>query len=159
MLNYDRILVPVDFSSDSMAALEAAIALAKKLAGQQTVIALHVVDDGLPVSVSTGIVRKARAEGNQAGQSHALKKLERALANIDPGEEILEADVVIHKPASEAICMYAVNKNIDLIVIGAQGKAGSLRRLVLGSTMAQVQKAAPCAVLSVKDPAANQTEE
>lgn len=158
-MNFDRILVPVDFSHDSLAALEHAIALAKKLTGPQTVIALHVVDDGLPVSVSTGIARGARAEGEQASKKDAKQKLDKFLAGIDPGEELLEADVVIHKPASEAICLYAASKDIDIIVIGAQGKAGALRRFVLGSTMEQVQKGAPCAVLAVKDPARNQSEE
>jgi len=152
MLTFDRLLVPVDFSEDSMAVLKLAIRLAKKLMGPQTVVALHVVDEGLPVNISTGIVRKPRGEGEKAAKKKGTERLEKFLENIDPGEEILQADVVIGKPPSEVICRYAEEHKFDVIVIGAQGKSGALRRFVLGSTMARVQRYAPCPVLAFKDP-------
>jgi nucleotide-binding universal stress UspA family protein len=154
MLDFDRLLVPVDFSHDSLAALEYALALARKLNGSQTVIALYVVDEGLPAALaSSSLASQGSAESERQQKKTAINQLQKFVATLDPGEEKLEIDVVIGRPASEEICKYAALNKIDMIVIGAQGK-GALRRLVLGSTMQQVQRFAPCPVLGVKDPSA-----
>ncbi len=154
MLEFDRILVPVDFSRDSMAAAEYAIALAKKIQGSQTVTVLYVVDEGLPIAVeSRATGSQGKAESEKQLKKHAMAQLEKFIEPIDPGEENLEAAVVVGRPASEQICRFAAERGYDLIVIGHQGR-GKLRKLVLGSTTQQVQRYAPCPVLSVKDPAA-----
>ncbi len=153
MLKFDRILVPVDFSPDSMQALHYAVALAKKLKGPQLVVALHVVDEGLPTFL------ESRSVGSLSASEHEkeLEKLTREqltkwINDIVPGEETIEPAVIIGKPASSMICRYAGKRGFDVIVIGNQGR-GALRRLVLGSTVQQVQRVAPCPVLAVKDPA------
>ena len=81
----------------------------------------------------------------------ATEQIEAFVAAVDPGEETLEIAVVAGRPVSETICNFASGGQVDMIVIGAQGK-GALRRLVLGSTMQQVQRLATCPVLAVKDP-------
>jgi len=154
MLDFDRLLVPVDFSRDSLAALGYALALARKLEGRQTVIALHVVDEGLPAALeSSAHASQGAAEGERQQKKNAIQQLRKFVSSIDPGDESLETDVVIGRPASDEICKYAARNRIDMIVIGSQGK-GALRRLVLGSTMQQVQRLAPCPVLGVKEPSA-----
>lgn len=52
------------------------------------------------------------------------------------------------KPAAE-IVKFAAEKDVDLIVIGTQGKRG-LERLLLGSVAESVIRTAPCRVLVVK---------
>jgi len=154
MLSFDRILVPVDFSRDSMAAVEYAMALAYKLEGPQTVVVLYVVDEGLPIAMeSMTIGGQGKVESEKELKAKALEQLGRFTEHIDCREEIVECLVTIGRPASEQICRIAADHDFDLIVIGHQGK-GKLRKLVLGSTTQQVQHHAPCPVLSVKDPAA-----
>ena len=153
MLKFDRILVPVDFSQDSLAALHYALALASKLQGPQTLTVLHIIDEGLPLSVDTSSVgSQARREGERQLKKVATKELERFIATIDPGEEVLETAVVVGRPASRRICRYAEDRGYDMIVIGSQGK-GALERLVLGSTMQSLQRRATIPVLAVKNPA------
>ena len=159
MFTFDRILVPVDFSRDSMAAVGYALALAKKLTGPQTVVVLHVVDEGLPVAVeSSSVASQGRREQERAMKKSALEKLEKWLAGVDTGEESFEHAVVIGRPASEQICRFAAENDVDILVVGNQG-SGALRRWVLGSTTQQVQKHATVPVLAVKDPAALRDEE
>jgi nucleotide-binding universal stress UspA family protein len=154
MLKFDRLLVPVDFSRDSMAALGYAMDLAAKLKGPQTVVALYVVDEGLPVALEASSVgSQGRKEQERAMKKAATEQLEAFVATVDPGEESIETAVVTGRPVSETICTFAADSRVDMIVIGAQGK-GALRRLVLGSTMQQVQRLATCPVLAVKDPSA-----
>jgi nucleotide-binding universal stress UspA family protein len=159
MLGFDRILVPVDFSADSMAAVGYAMALAKKLQGPQTVVVLYVVDEGLPVVLeSSSHASQGSKEQERSLKKAAVARLETWLAGVDTGEESIEHAVVVGRPASEEICEFAEETGVDLIVVGTQGK-GSLRRLVLGSTVTQVQKYATVPVLAVKDPAAHAVDE
>ena len=159
MFSFDKILVPVDFSRDSMAAVGYAMALATKLQGSQTVVVLFVVDEGLPVALeSHGQASQGSKEQQRTLKKTAGEKLDTWLASVAPGEEKLERAIVVGRPASEIICQYAADNDFDMIVIGIQGK-GALRRLVLGSTAKQVQKYAEVPVLAVKDPAALRDEE
>ena len=159
MFTFDRILVPVDFSRDSMAAVGYAMALAKKLTGSQTVVVLHVVDEGLPVAVeSSSVASQGRREQEHAMKAEAKDKLAKWLSAVDTGEEFIEHAVVIGRPAAEQICLYAAENDVDLLVVGNQG-SGALRRWVLGSTTQQVQKHSSVPVLAVKDPAAMRDEE
>jgi nucleotide-binding universal stress UspA family protein len=159
MLKFDRLLVPVDFSRDSMAALGYAMDLARKLQGPQTVVALYVVDESLPVSLeSSSVGSQGRKEQERALKKSAIRQLKTFVEAVDQGEETIETAVVTGTSVSEQICKYAGENRIDMVVIGAQGK-GALRRLVLGSTMQQVQRSAPCPVLAVKDPSASQDTE
>lgn len=157
MLGFDRLLVPVDFSADSLAAVGYAMALARKLQGSQTVVVMYVVDEGLPVTVGSKSPQGER-EQERALKDDALAKLEAFVAQIEPGEEHIEYAVQIGQPAADVICTYAADRGVDMIIIGAQGK-GAVRRFVLGSTSQQVQRFATVPVLSVKDPAALMHEE
>ncbi|MBT3219111.1 MAG: universal stress protein [Proteobacteria bacterium] len=151
MLRFDRLLVPVDFSKYSMAALEYALALAKKLNGPQTLVVLHVAE-GLPHFLESS------SKGTQPGKEHekemkrvAKEEIKRFIKKVDAGEEKIDFAVIVGKPAAEKIAQYADDKGFDAIVIGSQGK-GALERLVLGSCMLQVQRLANCPVLAVKHP-------
>ena len=156
MLKFDRLLVPVDFSRDSMAALGYAMDLAGKLQGPQTVVVLYVVDESLPVALeSSSLGSQGRKEQERALKKSATEQLKTFVSGVDPGEETIETAVVTGTPVAEQICKFADDTGVDMVIIGSQGK-GALRRLVLGSTMQQVQRQATCPVLAVKDPAASQ---
>jgi len=79
-----------------------------------------------------------------------LREGEKALARIRDmaGDVALETVILEGKPAAE-IVRYAREKEIDLIVIGTQGKRG-IERILLGSVAESIIRTAPCKVLVVK---------
>lgn len=145
MFDLKRILVPVDFSEPSVAALETAIEVAKRWEGA-VVTVLHVY--GVPVyAYVEGTVLPPQILSEIAGAAQdAVAKLctERA----DRG--------VTLRPVSELgtpmdIVRRAVEEKTDLIVMGTRGRTG-LPHILLGSVAEKVVRHAPCAVLTVRGP-------
>ena len=77
------------------------------------------------------------------GVHEALAKLK---ADHQDGVPELHTAVVAAEHAVVAICDYAREHDIDLIVMGATGRGG-VSRLLVGSTAERVARHAPCAVL------------
>jgi nucleotide-binding universal stress UspA family protein len=78
------------------------------------------------------------------------KEAEDTLARIRTKAEGVNLETVVleGKPTAE-IVRFASENEIDLIVIGTQGKRG-FERLLLGSVAEHVVRSAPCKVLVVK---------
>ena len=130
MQTLQSILVPLDGSPPSLAALEHAAVLAEDYGA--TIEALHVVadiDTATPVGDTgdaiEGAVRRAEAA---LGRSISLRSVVG-----DPIREIVEAA-----------------RGVDLVVIGTHGFVGRLHAL-LGSVAEGVVRNAPCPVLTVHD--------
>jgi nucleotide-binding universal stress UspA family protein len=151
MFRFERLLVPVDFSPDSVAALRYALAMAQRLEGEQRVLALHVVDNVLPLPVeSSQLASSSRKEHERELVRAAQQRLDQLVADLRAEAEILEAMVKVGEPASEIIAEVARQQGIDLIVVGGEGRGGALRRFVMGSTISQLQHRSPCPVLAVR---------
>ena len=142
---FKRILVPVDFSAASRAALWRASELAASLGA--SVELLHVLE--LPetqVLGSEGYVPlppEYRAAVTQQAETHFKDWL--STATVDPAirHELREG-----KPFVE-ITNYARDHAIDLIVMGMHGR-GTVSHLLLGSVTVHVIRTAPCPVLVVR---------
>jgi len=137
----DRILIATDGSEKNRPSLEEGIKIAR--AFDAAVYAVYVIDVGAFSSMSADMpigdtYRIIKAEAEQAFSR--IKTL--------AGDMPVETSVLEGRPAAE-IVKFAVAKNIDLIVIGTQGKKG-LERLLLGSVAEEVIRSAPCKVLVVK---------
>lgn len=142
---YDRILVPTDGSDRSSAAARHAIDMATKY--DATIEAIHVVDTTTGwLAVSKDEVRDALRDLGQDTGGAALAEVERLAgeAGVDCQSALLEGS-----PADE-ILGYVADNDIDLVVIGAHGRAGLERRL-LGSVTDRVVGACPVPVLTVRD--------
>jgi len=88
--------------------------------------------------------------------NHAHESFQRASAILkELGIEA--AQVARVGNAADEITYYAQEKNVDLIVVGAQGR-GLLERMLIGSTSETVAQNATCSVLVVR-PQAEQTEQ
>lgn len=142
------ILVPVDFSPCSRAALDRALDLGERLGG--TVTLFHAVDasgillGGAEHHVNVAELAARIAEGARAD-------LDRLAAEADPGRRrIARTEVVDGRPA-EAIVEAARREGAGLIVMGTRGRTG-LPRLLLGSVAERVVRLAPCDVLVVHGP-------
>jgi nucleotide-binding universal stress UspA family protein len=139
---YDRILVPVDGSENSNAALEEAIKLAKFTGGKITV--MHVY-----LRWSTAFID----ESTQKGLHKEIKNVAKTV--LDDAEKIAAVEnfnvetLLAEGNAVEEIVKTADSGHFDLIVMGARGVSKFIE-LVLGSVSRGVLEKATCPVLITK---------
>lgn len=135
------ILVPVDGSDPSLAALEHAVALAED--GSTEVEVLHVdVPDASAVSTSSRLGPNLRHE--------RARRLEDA---VDHARALLGSRIQLRTETGDplrTIVEVASEGGHDLIVIGTHGRVGRLQAL-LGSVAQGVVRNAPCPVLTVRE--------
>lgn len=145
MFTVTSLLVPIDFSENSLRAL----ALAKEVArgSQATLHLLHVVEPVVyPADWSYAQVGFADIEQELADTSQ--KELE-ALATTLTGKGFSVQTATRRGRASDEICTYAVESGISIIAIGTHGRSG-FEHFLFGSTTERVLRKAPCPVLSVR---------
>jgi len=141
---YNKILVPVDFSSHSGEALDHAVDLAKQFGAELHVA--HVFSPPLPlvspyeVAMTTELFEEAR----RSAADRLGKEVSRVSeSGIQVVTHLLEA------PPAPAIVELAERLEADLIVMGTRGNTG-LKHVVLGSVAERTLRLAPCHVLAVK---------
>lgn len=139
------ILVPTDFSDKSLVALDYGRVLAARSRG--TLHVLHVVPPAIGVGGATFWACSHSDRGNRL-EEEARHQLEAITPELD-GRKVNTGTLVGH-PSVE-IVHYARDRNVDLIVMGTQGR-GLLARLLLGSVVESVTQRAPCPVLVVHAP-------
>lgn len=139
---YDSILVPVDGSDPS----DAAVDHARGLASEQdaTVHVLHAVEHpergALGGRVPASVVEQMRAEGERL-VAETADRLE---------DEGVEAETeVVDDSAVHAIPDYVDDHDVDLVVIGTHGRTG-VRRVLLGSTAERTIRTVDCPVLTAE---------
>jgi nucleotide-binding universal stress UspA family protein len=123
MINFKRILYPVDLSPHSRAVAPSVVAMAKRFSSE--VVLLHVTGAATP-----------------DGQTQAKLELDRFAGEAFPNpvvRELLEGD-----PAHQ-IVSYAADHKVDLIMLPTHGH-GPFRALLLGSVTAKVLHDTHCLV-------------
>lgn len=145
---FRRILVPVDYSENSKAAVSAAIGLARELGGSLELV--HVWDR--PTYVSDGVmVRRPGEEQRSLAeliQANAQKDMDDFLESLN-----LPSDVpVTHRlcsgdPASTLVTELKQRKH-DLVVLATHGRTG-LIHLLLGSVAEKLVRFSPVPVLTI----------
>jgi nucleotide-binding universal stress UspA family protein len=149
---YRRILVAVDGSSTSAAALAAALELARTLSAH--VRLLHVVDSPYDYpDVMFGHVPGDLEELQQARHKVGQEVLDQAItqarrAQCEPEACLMEGT---GGRASQSIVEEARTWGADLIVVGTHGRRG-FDRLLLGSVAEGVARTATVPVLLVRGP-------
>ena len=134
---FERILIPIDFSPHS----EAALAYGRELA-QRCNSALHLMH------ITENPFLRAAVSDRRSSEQAAAHWLDDRLTEADRRRGSVAIVEQSDEPAAE-ILRYAKSANIDLIVMGTHGRTG-LARLVLGSVAEAVVRAAPCPVLTVR---------
>lgn len=133
------VLVPVDFSPESLAAVE----VGRLLVDQPDHLhVVHVLIDLAPLEAGEvwGVV-DVRARAEQAEKSLREKLTASHLTGV-------RSSVLIGEPA-HSIANYAQEKNIELIVIPSHGRTG-ITRLLIGSVAERVVRLAHCPVLVLR---------
>ncbi len=137
-----KIVVPVDFSTNTDKVVEYAVSVADQLAAQ--VCFFHVNEsfsgyDMLLVHTSFTEISK-----------DMKKKAEERMANLVEDHKSRQAGCagkVVSGDVVDEIIKYAKSEAADLIVIGTHGVKG-LERVLIGSVANRVVKRAPCPVLT-----------
>lgn len=158
MNRIQKILVPVDFSDGSRAALEAAIVLAEACgAGIDVLHVWDVPDYGGFETIALQVVAEggeARALGHWI-RENVDEEMERFLKPYLSGGKIEEAARVVVRGRVESgrphevILRIAETEGVDLIALGTHGR-GALARFVMGSVTDRILREAPCPVLAVR---------
>ncbi len=138
---FSRILCPVDFSCDALAALSRACKLARQAEASVTV--LNVIDVPAALYEMPGVdidafrrdaVSRSRARLSEVIRAETARGLEVIVAEGRPDQEIVRV---------------AVERDMDLIVMGVSGRH-AVDLAVFGSTTHRVVRGAPCPVLTVR---------
>ena len=143
--NWEKILVPIDFSEHSNTALAHAKAIAESYeAGLQL---LHVIEEPVHPALSLGgkssifdIVPDLKAD--------CKKRIEKMMKETK-GPEVKSEIFIIEGTASSDIIRFASETNSDLIVIATHGLTG-IEHLLMGSVTEKVVRMASCPVFTVK---------
>jgi nucleotide-binding universal stress UspA family protein len=138
-----KILCPIDFSDDALAALDYAADFARQNDGQ--LILLHVVDN--PVADLYG----PSGQNFYAEVEHALaKSKEMLLAAASTHAAGLPCETIVKRGNPyEEILDFATAQSADMIVMSTHGRTGP-QRLVIGSVTEKVVRTAPCPVFTVR---------
>jgi nucleotide-binding universal stress UspA family protein len=138
---FEAILVPIDFSLESLRALDVALDM-RAPSGEVT--ALHVIDTDL----ATRIDRMAVAPYGEAVAKMRARAQEETAWLTKEKAQLADVMIVEGVPFME-ILKIATDIEVDLIVIGTRGAAAPLNELLFGGTADKVLRGARCPVLCV----------
>ena len=153
MTIFKQILIPVDFSTPSTAALRLGADMAGRFQGAVTL--LHVYDP-VPFAVSAEYEQYSPEQRKQL-----VTELEKSLAAAKQRAQTAGALNVqtrlLEGYPPNAIVEFAASGHFDLIVMGTHGRRG-IQHALLGSVAERVVRTAPCAVLTVRAPEVRASE-
>jgi nucleotide-binding universal stress UspA family protein len=139
---WQRILVPTDFSRFSRTAIDYAHGLAEQINAELHV--LHVARN-----LSDAVAEHGTVGLLDAGQGEdAYDRWLAALLGERGTIRRVEAVRVGHDTA-EAIVCYAEKQTVDLIILATHGRTG-LAHLLMGSVTEKVLRLSPCPVLVIR---------
>ena len=144
MIDFKKILVPVDFSENSPKLLGAAADVATKLDAELYVVfVVQSFEDYSGFFVPHMPIAQFEEEMFQSAE----KKMDSFLAeNLGAGRPC--TSTVIKGDVAEEITDYAAKNNISMIVMGTHGYKG-LEKVLFGSVAEKVVKTSPCPVLTI----------
>jgi nucleotide-binding universal stress UspA family protein len=138
---FRTILVPVDGSPASISAVHLACGIARKNKGK--VYAVHVIE------VKRSLPLDAELPDEASNGEELLTRAEKAAADADFK---IEGELLQARDAGHAIVDEAMERGVDLILLGAEHKA-SAGEYQMGHVTQYVVKAAPCNVWLWRHPA------
>jgi nucleotide-binding universal stress UspA family protein len=145
---FKRILVPVDFSRRSRAALAYAVGLAQ--GSDASIDVLHVLPAPSGLSVAFDAYSGRPLPHPAAGAIvDARDQMESLFSSVNHGGLHLRQKIEIGDPAA-TIVRIAVEDADDLIVIGTHGRTG-ITGFVLGSVAKTLLGCAPCPVVTLRE--------
>jgi nucleotide-binding universal stress UspA family protein len=141
-----RILVPVDFSTHSLRALDYAVELAKPFKAELAVLCvIEPIYYTVPDFAAAGAALTGLLDEQRKGGRAQLLRLERRYAK----RSITLRGLLQTGTPHQAICDTAKRLKTDLIVMATHGRTGLLH-VLMGSVAERVVRAASCPVLTLR---------
>lgn len=141
-MKLEHILIPIDFSESNQQALEYVAALREKFPAKVTL--LHVMEPFIGYGSELSIIPADVEMGRERGADARLKEMAAAWTGRFPS-----TTVCISGKPWQTICDWALENNVDLIIMSTHGYSGLLH-MWLGSVAERVVQKAPCPVLVVR---------
>lgn len=145
-MKISRILVPVDFSEHSAAAVEQAIEFAKAFDAEIDLLHSYQIGPGTVTPYGPAFPPNLYEELRVAASNQLAKVSDKVRA---AGIEVKAH--LSHDVPSYAIIEAAKSLSSDLIIMGTRGLTG-LKHVVLGSVAERTVRGAPCPVLTLNPP-------
>ena len=156
MTELKHLLVPTDGSEHSLKAASFGGDLARLLDAQLTVLLIQDEASVISKAWNTGAgaanifstegsITEARAALEKDAMEHELSDTRAAIGAVSAGLNVTQ----IWGHPARAICRYAKENDMDLIVMGSHGRTG-MQELLLGSVSHAVVNTAGCAVTIVR---------
>lgn len=143
-MKFQKILLPTDFSDESLYAMSYAVDLAKMFNSKLYI--LHVIYD-IEKASNLHIPHPSLTELYKDLENHAKKNLDSF--GIDIREELKNVETVVKRGIPyEEVIKFASENSIDLVIIGTLPRSG-VERFFVGSTTQRIIRNAPCPVLVV----------
>lgn len=141
MVEIKKIVVPVDYSSNTDKVIEYGVEIADKFGAK--VLFFHVINDFQGYDMM--LVHPSFLGMSKDLEQKAEERMAALVKEHAQREQGASGHVVIGDAADE-IVHYASVEKADMIIIGTHGVKG-LEKILLGSTADRVVKKAPCPVL------------
>jgi universal stress protein A len=142
---FEHILVATDFSKHSERALD----LCRKIAvdNQAKVSLVHVYPETFYAAYPVPAAPVAPSKQQLAEMKQAIEEsLERLRGEHLDGVRFAHVGLISHDSPSQAVCEYASDHDVDLIIVGSHGRTG-LAKFLMGSVAEQIARHAECSVL------------
>ena len=146
-MSYQHILVAIDESPISYAAVEATLALAKSLGSQVTVATVLAVDPF--VGVDFYKIAPSITDYVMQAQTNAEDQLAEIKLSFLRDEIPVHTKIIHGQEPAEGILLAADEVGADLIIMGSHGRKG-LKKLFLGSVAQSVLTISPLPVMIIK---------
>lgn len=144
-VDFDHILVPIDFSEYSQRALKVGVQWAELY--NATIHCIHVVQREIhPAFYAAGI--SSILELDHEVEKRIKDKMEQLIDSLNIPTKKVKFIIKEGKPVNE-ILQYAEQNSIDLIVMGTHGLTG-LDYILMGSTAEKIVRHARVPVLTIK---------
>ena len=141
MAAINKVIIPVDFSSNMDKVVEYAVPIADQLGAK--VLFFHVVNDFKGYDMM--LVHPSFMGMTKDLEQQAEERITNLVKDYEQREKGVSGNVIVGDAADEIIS-FAKLERADLIIIGTHGTKG-LERVLMGSTADRVLKNAPCPVL------------
>lgn len=140
-LRHPTVVVPIDFSDDTAAAIRAGLERVDDPSGLHVVHVLYPLD--IDASLHGLVPPTASHETREAAAKERLAKILEQVGAIGAQPVILAGDAGLETTD------YAKKVSADLIIVPSHGYHG-LKRLLLGSTTERIIRHAHCSVLVLR---------
>jgi nucleotide-binding universal stress UspA family protein len=149
MITLKNILVATDFGEASEASLRYGRELATKFGA--TLHVLHVAQNVAIATVGAETFAAMAPRLQDDIEEAARARLNEALIDSDRSGPVTRPVVMTATSPALAIVDYATDHDVNLIVMGTNGR-GAIEHFLMGSVAERVVRMAPCPVLTVRHP-------